>query len=54
VPLEQQVEADINPGQIFPKEILHKDPNLNEMFEIQRERFNKRTSSADWGTSSSN
>jgi hypothetical protein len=54
VPLEQQVEENINPDQIFPKEILLKDPNLNEMFEIPRERFNKRTSSTDWKTPPSN
>ncbi len=53
MPLEQQVEENINPDQIFPKEILLKDPNLNEML-IPRERFNKRTYSADWKTPPSN
>ncbi|EFX86054.1 hypothetical protein DAPPUDRAFT_237130 [Daphnia pulex] len=54
VPLEQQMEADINPDQIFPKEILLKDPNLNEMFENQRECLNKRSSSGIWETRPSN
>ncbi len=52
--LKQQAKANIDPDQIFPGDMFLKGPNLNDMFMIKRERFSKRTSSADWETSPSN
>lgn len=50
VALEEQAKGFFSSDDVFPAEILLKDPNLNDMFKIKRARFNKRTSSAVWKT----
>lgn len=52
--LAEQAKAKTDTDEIFPGEILLKDPNLNDIFQIKRARFNKRTSSAVWKTPPSN
>lgn len=48
--LSAQAKAKINTDEIFPPEVLRREPDLNAIFKIKRPRFNKRTSSAVWKT----
>ena len=54
VALNQQLNEDIDTESLFPAEVLRCGPDLNELFEIECDRFNRRTSSAVWKTPPSN
>nr|CAH0103397.1 unnamed protein product [Daphnia galeata] len=54
VALNEQANKDIDTESLYPAEELLRDPNLNEIFKIKRDRFDKRTSSAVWKTPPSN
>nr|CAH0103398.1 unnamed protein product [Daphnia galeata] len=54
VALNEQANKDIDTESLFPAEVFLREPDLNEIFKIKRDRFDKRTSSAIWKTPPSN
>jgi hypothetical protein len=56
--LNEQANEDIDTESLFPAEVFLREPDLNELFEIEcdrcADRMNKRTSSAYWESPPSN